>query len=516
MLRKLARLLLDPKPPEGGNGTPEATPPADQPTPLAEGNDNPDEPGGDEPAPEPEPPKEGKDDPLLKSLGIWDNLNKKDEVPKIEPAPEPDAGGNAPPTETPQVTPPTTQPSAPPADSEKGKRKKKGSVVKVDLDVPPAPPAHPVPPAPVTTPTPATPPDPDAEYINSLTDEQKEELLEAEVAERLYPEKYKDRKKKLVAWYRKLDDTANSLLTADPNRKLDEKDEEFKNFLDTKPPILSAHVKSVQRTIGKEEATKEVRQQIDPELKSLKRKQDEIEIQPYVERVTTQFEVGVQELISGDEQSPLAEASKLAREKGMAASEAAFPMESRIYKEEMSKAKKMIQEYVKFAKEVGEFNPKNETHTDLLQFINEEGQSFAANGGELLIQNGKRFLPRADYITQLHTDPDGTKQKYWTFSHEDIINMLAWKAKSKIESRVKAEDNARKRDGYERRPKASSSEPPKPATTPAPPEPTPITPPKATPSRGRVPGGPTSTPPAPGDAKPIDVASVLGMKKAGS
>ena len=205
-------------------------------------------------------------------------------------------------------------------------------------------------------------------------------------------------------------------------------------------------------------------------------------------------------------QSPLAEAIRFAREKGEAEAAREFPLETHIRNEEVRRAADMTREYFLFAKQLRAFDEKNPTHTALLAFINEEGRRFQEHGGAMLSRDGKRFLPREDFMRLAASNP-AEAGRHWTFSHRDIVEMLAYQTKISIENRLKTEEERAKSMGFERRAKKDLA----PAQTAK--EAQPLNPPKATPtpskgtaaSRG---GGAGSG--AKGD--PIDVVTTLGMR----
>lgn len=471
------RILLDPAVPSDG-GTPPA-PAAPDPAPAPEPTP--------EPAPEPAPPP--APDPLLAAL--FDDMRE----PEITPVPDPQP---VPAPAAPAAPAPAAAPPTPPAPARKQARK-----MVVDASVLDEPVA-----APGASPAPARAPelaaDPDEDYVRGLTDEQKDRLTEAEVAGRLYPDKYGQQRKKMIAWYRSLDSTLTTLTAADPDRTLDENDEEFKQFLKTKPKLEPTARDRVQRTIGAEEAEQKVMARMTPQLNALENRQKEIEIRPKVEELVRQVGGGVLSLIASDAKSPMAAAAKAFQEKGDGA-DAEHPLEAEIIRAESQKLATLVTEYSHIAKGVSRFDPQNAYHTGLLNFINEEGAAFARKGGESRVRGGKTFLPRDEFIPLSRSNP-AEASKHWTFGHDDVIRMLAWKAKESMESRLKAEEELAIRRGFTRKPRADSAAAPKADAS----EPQPLTPPAAAPIPAR---GGAPTPVAAQPTNEIDVVETLGFRK---
>lgn len=488
------RLLLDPGPASDGAGqTSTATPPPPAAPPAAPETP----PAADPPAGTPTAAvrhrRPDPHDPLLAAL--FSDF----EVPSVEEPVNPDPASA--PVPAPAAPPPAPELAAaapPPPDETPAPRKAKKSVIMVD-DIP-----QPTPP-PAAEPTPATPPaaDPDESYVAGLTDEQRDELHEAEVAGRLFPEKYGDRRKKLLSWYRQVDSTAQQLRSADPERSLDENDDEFKRFLDTKPRMDAAASKRVQRSIGAEEAVKEVKSTYEPKLEELKRKQDEIEFKPQAEKIVSQIGSGVMNLIVNDEASPLTEAAKAMQQKGDSAADD-YPLEVEIVQREMKILSTAANEMAHFSRGIRKYDANNPYHAGLVNFINVQGDAFKANGGNLRIRDGKSFITRAE-MAQLRRAKSPEADRYWTFSDRDVFVIMANQAKKNMEDALKQEQELAGKRGFVRKAKANSAPTPNPIPEPQPLRP-PVSPPAPSPGR---PGGGTVVPPR--NPNEIDVVETLGL-----
>lgn len=519
--RAIERLLIlradppkpstEPPPNPAGGGAPAPAPanappaPATEPPKPGEAAPNP----GESDPPKPEPPKSGKDDPLLAAL--FKDIKDEPEIKKVlENPPAPAPAPAAAPAATPK--PGEASPSAQPP-----KRKKKVSLVD-SLDNPQPPPPSPAAPAPQLEPVrpaaPTTPAaDPDESYIAGLTDEQKDELADADVAARMFPEKYGQRRKELLGFYRKLDETGARMLTENPEAKLDESNEDWRKFLATKPRMNAAHTKAVQRKIGADQAVSEVRQQMEPELQEVKRRQAEIDYKPKLDSIVQEVEHGLQDMVEGDKDSELGKAlravntqpvwdgkewkvgeqafpSKEAAEAAQRENGSAYNLERTIFKEEQQKAANMTREYLLFAQGLRRYDANNATHRELLKFVETQEQALLQAGvskPEVLMQGGKRFVTRSEYNRLYQQDPEGTQRKHWRLGHRDVVEMLAYDAKDRMDRRLKEGIKTAERMGFVRAPKKNSATAPNPQ-----PPPQPLNPPRATPSP--APGAATTPP----------------------
>jgi len=366
-----------------------------------------------------------------------------------------------------------------------------------------APASEPAPTEPVTAqPAPAPgavrAPDLDEEYIAGLTDEQRDELAEAEFAEKRFGEKYKGQKKKLLEFYRSVDKQAK-----EKNGQIDEADEEWQKLLRTKPSLTAVDQRRVIRAMGAEEARTEIESRYGTRFEDLEREQKLIKAAAHVNQIVDEFGAQLHELVA--KEPALADAAKVIAEKGIEEAIKTHPLEAKIIVRQNMKSKQLAETYTLFANKLIKFDPKNDDHIWLNDFVTRQCDVFKRTGGAKLVKDGKKFLTRAEYLETHRTDPKGTDQKFWTFDHEQILDLIALNAKRSTIEAVKEAEKLAKEYGLERRPKASPTEPP-----PSGEEPQPLDPPKA------------GVRPAPGAAQPakkpdanangIDVVSTLRMK----
>lgn len=407
------------------------------------------------------------------------------------------------------------KPAAPAPPAAPKPAKKKFSVVKKEsasLIEPPAEPIAPVqPPAPVPT-----APDADEDYVKSLTEEQKDELYEAEVAEMLEPVKYKGQKKKLIDFYRRFEKEATDIMAAQPEARLEETPQ-FQALVKAKPSLDPVVVKKVNRKIGSDQAEKSVESKLSPKMRELEMNQKRLDLTPKFDTfVTDSFRPGITGLITEDAKSPLNEVVKLIAEKGMDEAKKEFKLETKIYTEELDNFSRRVTKFLLLKNEATPYDNANPDpdHTFVLKFIESEGRSMAnyeSKNGKLY-DKSRRFLPRTEFINMIRSTPAEAQTldrqvwktaSYCTFTDTDILNFLARNAKEVMENRISlglknAEEYGFKRDARVKNPSATNG---------AHKAPTELAPPRTVLSPAR---GPSKAPvPSTANDDPIDVTSNL-------
>lgn len=473
--------------------TTETIPPDDQAPPVDPNQQTP--PAGEQTppaAPPADPPAEV--DPLM-------SIIMRDLKPDAEPAPVAPAPEEAPPAEPPPAaadTPPA--PPAPPAEPAK-KSVKSISRVPIVEDAPPAPTQDPAP-APVEEPT------------SSLTVEQIEEIQEAAVAERLFPDRYKGHQQKLKAWHDQFEAKAQALIEKNPN--ITEDDDEYQALLKSKPAIKQEDYKKVARTVASEEAVMKATQQLQPRLNRIEMEARKAQVMPDVNNFLTQtFPEAVRQVIGNDKKSPLLDALNLWKEDPTKAADE-HPLEIAAIQDVARRQQERMKEFLLMRNRAVEFDPKNQTHAQIADFINTEGNLFAKNGGKYRSKNGKTFMPRSQFIQMISTDKsegpsfnqsDWSTNKYWTFNDAAIIDMMVIRTKDEAEFVVKSELEKAKKYGFERVQKKTVGNQQSQAAAP-----TAINPPRARASASPA-GASKPTPAAPVDDSPVPLAGIVSHLK---
>ena len=344
------------------------------------------------------------------------------------------------------------------------------------------------------------------------TAQQREEIEDAMVAERLFPDRYQGHSESLKKWYATFDSRAQSIRDRNPN--LSEEDDEYQALLKTKPTLSQPDYINV----AAKKATDRQMAEIAPTIKRIKMEAKKASILPQVaEFVQNNFRQQISNLVSADPHSSLAEAHRLSMEKGPESAMSEYPLEVGMMREAAAHQMKLAQEFLLLRNGAEEFDSKNATHIQIADFINREGALFQEKGGKYLRQGNKTFLPRSEFISMLSRDPsesssfDATKwqtQKYWTFTDSSIIDMMAVRTKESAEKNIESVKNNARKYGFEKAPKKEIAIP----QTPPPKKVTEIRPPQSRPAASP---GAATTPKSPAfvDNSPVPISSIVSHLK---
>jgi hypothetical protein len=420
-------------------------------------------------------------------MRILEGLKGEPETPVVAAAPEPPVEPPVAPPVEPPVEPPVV-PAAPAAPAIKRIRSVAQDHPLLSTEPAPRQPAV----APVLPPVTSQP-------DMALTEEQRDELAEAMVAERLFPDKYKGFSDRLRAWMQKSSSEQEALFQQNPN--ITQEDDEYQATLKGKPRIGEGDARKVLRTMGAEEATRATRQEMQPAIEKAAMDAKYAKILPEVkEFVSKKFGLYIAQVIQSDEKSPLLPCLKLYLEKGEEAAAKKYPLEFNILRDQTRTIQTMTAEFMFMRNNAKPFDPANPHHLAVSDFIAQEGRAFEQKGGKMLVRNGRMFMPREKFLSLYRTDleewkswdeQNWTTNRYWTFTDTAITDMMGWRVKQASENLIDAERQRAKRYGF-------TEAPPEQIENPQPPPPEPIRAPR------------TTVTPAPGSTTPPKTASTEG------
>jgi len=311
----------------------------------------------------------------------------------------------------------------------------------------PPPPSHPT----------STAPSPPQQDMTRFNNRQREELEDAMVAERLFPDRYAGHAESLKRWYYNFETRAQALRNENPN--IEEDDDQYVSLLKSKPALSQPDFINV----AAKKATDRQIAELTPTINRLKMESKRASIQPQVaDYVRNNFTKQIGNLVSSDANSVLSDAHKFSLEKGSEAAAEEFPLEVGMMREAVGNHMRLAEEFLMLRNGASEFDAANQTHSQIADFINREGQSFAERGGKYLRQANRTFIPRSQFISMLSQDRtegatfDATKwqtQRYWTFTDSTIIDMMAVRTKESAERSIESVRENAKKYGFEKAPK---------------------------------------------------------------
>lgn len=408
---------------------------------------------GTEPAPEPDEPKPEPDEPVLPRTETTpdpvtallaaqddDDDEPKPVVETDEPEAEPDAEGKAPRLIV-KKQPPIDKvvkesvEEAFRAQSEAARQKVESGID--DMAPPPA-----------------------ENDFGDWTDEEIEQYELAKNAEALEPEKYKG----LTESTKKFRDSVAEYISReqkeDPNRSFDSDDYEFMQFVQQhRPPEISKRdVRRVQDDMVARRAVDLVKRDYDGKLEDLRRENQLIKSQPKIEKAKGRFARALDTFLAKDENPHMAKFVKEASEIGWNGFSEKYPTLAPVFGEETQRGSEMAEEFVRIAERVSEYDARNPTHAQLAEFIETQGKLFAEKGGDARIRDGKTFIPRSEWAKLVSEydelakakDPKAKElydkaAKHWTYSDEEVLDLIALDTKYRMDFRLKSEIDRVKR-----------------------------------------------------------------------
>lgn len=379
------------------------------------------------------------------------------EVPAPTPAPVPVA---APTPELP--TPPAPAPAPAPVPAPR--------VTVRAPQPPPAPVVVQVQATPAPIPASPAPTDPDADFIASLDEDRRDDYEIAKFAETLNPA-MKGKARETLDYFRKTD----AFIAAHPEATPES--EPFQEFVNANRPKFTVRERrTIERELIKSQTAAEVRAEMATKLAVQEKEINALRVQPQIDAQLSQFN----QLLSKDIPVPegvdpaAKEVAAAIATKGYAEASKEFAVEAPIVAQHQSTAA----EYLRIANGIVQFDASNSTHSWLESFVRKQGVILASQPDAVKTRDGKKFLPLHEFSQLARTNPEAAKG-HWTFTDQDILNVIAMNAVYVVNKEIKKLEAS----GFKREKKQASPpiQPPTPAPVIEPPPNTRSTP---TPSPG--------------------------------
>lgn len=211
-----------------------------------------------------------------------------------------------------------------------------------------------------------------------------------------------------------------------------------------------------------------------------------VEAKPKIEAAVRQLRSEMLDGLTIDDDGEVNEQLiKIAREQGLDVLVAELPAEGAMVRNAIEAAAARGQALLLITSGIEDIDGSNPHHVWLMEFVTQEAEWFAANGGEDRVRDGRSFLPPTKFA---QVKPEA-RDRYWTFSHDEMLKMIAFRAKQDLHAGLEQHRLAiKKRE--EARGKLRKPTPPAPAPapvgdnpSPAPaPAPAPAPPPEPTPA----------------------------------
>lgn len=264
--------------------------------------------------------------------------------------------------------------------------------------------------------------------LAGLDDDERNEVSTAAFAEKKYPGKYKGHTQKVLEFIRKHKQVYEEVRAENPEGEFDESNPKYRGFVKAnRPNVTEAERRRLDRERMTEEAVVEAEQRLAKKYQHVQDEISQLKARPVVEKTMNDYKSLVKEVMpKADDDSlvedTVSEFSKLAVNAG--------------------------EEFLMLSSQLRKYDSANETHKWLADFIQEQGDLFVKSGHTALKRGSKSFVPRSKF----NALPAGERDKHFTFTDEDVLQLIAANAKAAAEFKVKSEKEKLEKAGYRRQP----------------------------------------------------------------
>lgn len=360
-------------------------------------------------------------------------------------------------------------------------------------------PAAPAPPAPPTN-------NADDDYIASLSDDDREELELAKLAEIVLPANYKAQSAKTLEFFKKRDKFKVE------NPEADDDSEDFTSFVaENRPKLAETHRRKLEIEKSNANLSIEMERKQQEKIAVLEKKLRDLEVKPLVESAVSKFRetisTGTFKAPDGLEKiSP--DVAKLIAEKGYEAAREEFPDEAPF----LVAAENTAKAYLELTNGLAAFNAQNPYHAHVYQFLVEKGNAKLNEPETARTRTAKingrdvrqEFVP-LQVFNNLTPEQKATR---YTFGPEDVLNLIALDAHEQAAVKRKQAVKVAARLGYVKADPAKSANGASPTAATVPP----VTPsPRA---QGSTAPGPANNEPSLTDNQRLVATLIPGWKPA--
>lgn len=310
-------------------------------------------------------------------------------------------------------------------------------------------------PAPEPKPEPAKEPEKKADaYEEGLGEGEREELNFARYAEKANPTApwSKGLADKIVKFFKAVDEYSAKAKAENPERTLDERDEEFQDWIrDHRPEIPPTERRKLERQQIKEEARAEAEAGFKPTIEKLEREQHALKVKPEVEKKITAYAEGLLELLgpkSDKKDSVTAPLIERMNEVGLDGLIAEQPFHGPILRDIYNNGVGMAEEYLQLERGLKKSDPKDPNHAWLANFIEGQAAQFKAHG-ENLEQGGRSFVSPAE-LHRIAKEKPAEAARHWTFTEDHVLAMIQMLTIDKAEEKIKEINERLEKAGYQR------------------------------------------------------------------
>jgi len=274
---------------------------------------------------------------------------------------------------------------------------------------------------------------------DKLSPEERERLDLAKFASEIEPKRFGSLAKDYAQFFKEHQEFIERARGEDPDVVFDEENEEYQKFLRKNRPVMSA---ADVRRLEREQIKYEVRRDSRREIEELRESQRRLRLEPEIREKVKEFGEASAAAVVPDEYQ------EVYKEKGLDGLREEFPIEADAVESTVKAVANYGGEFLKLSNGLVDFDEKNELHNNIARFVEEQGRAFHEKGGDARFFKGKQFLPRSTYAKAAAA---GKADKYWTFTDQDILDILQAEGKRHAAAATRAERDRLEKAGYARR-----------------------------------------------------------------
>ena len=375
-----------------------------------------------------------EDNSLFRAL--YDAAGDEEEAPDVNPTPA--IGSVSSLTESLDSIERGDEPEAPAAEADspaapevvkEGKPKKKKAKQVVDPDV-----------APEDTyqePYYAPPEDPDAEFMDGLLPEERDLYEVARYADARIPE-HKGVAGKFKKYFGQTKDYVEQRLKQDPHTNLSE-DQEYREFIQkNRPEFSSTDAKKAERAMITEVAEQRAMQRMQPEIARMEQDQKRSQMQPRVNQAKMAFRQLGQEIMPDELIQTIKDNPKMTLED----IKAQDPLKFHVMDQVSSNMLHFADTFIEITSGLVDYDASNQVHQELMAWVEKEQEGYVQSGNTK--RDGKTFMRRERFY-QL---PEGKRSEYYTWSDQDLLTIMAMRAKQQMGAMLDYQAQQLKAAGY--------------------------------------------------------------------
>jgi len=274
----------------------------------------------------------------------------------------------------------------------------------------------------------------DAEFISTLTLSEKQSLDVWKHAESKDPA-YKGRAAKHLEYLKGLKAKAKELLAEDPDTPLSD-NPDFEDWVSQhKPKVDPEEFQMLGQDYLIDQATKRAEKNIEEKYKPLKDKIRDSENKPKLEKTVQKYVSNLVDYLPDSLKKAYQENGF--DDEGVKKVAESLPIETAVAGREFQETQEMGKSLMELRLGLAEYDKDNPVQAELSNKIIQFGKDMVAHpeGEKVLKQGDKFFMPREKFFSLSREE----QAKHWTFSDQDLLELLAVDMKIRIENGIKDE-----------------------------------------------------------------------------